>query len=95
MVGVQALFRTAVIAVPFIGQRNVSSRETVVKLLRCQSTADDSSSWTELPTREVTFDDVKVSLHVGTFVSYTCLQVYWRSMETRCEVQEKQSRKWP
>jgi len=55
---VQRLFRTAVIAMPFVGQRSASSRETVVKLCHWQSS--DDASWSELPTREVTCDDVKV-----------------------------------
>jgi len=57
---------------PFVSQRNVSSRETVIKLSHCQSS--DDSSWTELTTREVTFDDLKVSPHMSG---------YWLNMEAK------------
>jgi len=50
----------AAVAIPFISQRSVASRETVVKVSYWRS-ADDPS-WLELPTREVLFDDIKVCI---------------------------------
>ena len=64
----QTLFQTAaVVAMPFVTQRAVSSRETVVKHLLASDapSSDDDASWTELRSREVAFDDIKVCVSVN------------------------------
>ena len=50
--------RAAAVAIPYVNQRSIASRETVVKVSYCRSSED--SSWREFPAREVVFDDIKV-----------------------------------